>query len=155
LGTHLLGLTLQRYPSIHLDKVILAGSVLPTDYPWEAMLSRQSVNAVRNDVGRRDLVPRLAHLASRLHLLRGFGRSAQSASMTTPSSTPSLPHMLNVLGAQNHEDACTTSSTISVTPERGGPSSPSLALRMVPDIPHTAGCRSYGRLASPTMNHSS
>jgi hypothetical protein len=77
LGTHFVGTALRKYPGIRLGKVIFAGSVLPQDYPWQDVFAANpgAVECIRNDVGRRDLVPRLARVAHRIWLLRGFGMS--------------------------------------------------------------------------------
>lgn len=75
LGTHFVGTALRKYPHLRFGKIILAGSLLPTDYPWQELLrsNPRIVEAVRNDVGRRDYVPRLAQAGTSLGLLRAFG----------------------------------------------------------------------------------
>jgi pimeloyl-ACP methyl ester carboxylesterase len=75
MGTKLVGMAIEEYPQVRLENVVLAGCVLATNYPWRAV-QRVNPNAfvrVRNDVGRRDLVPWLAHKGHQLRLLRGFG----------------------------------------------------------------------------------
>jgi hypothetical protein len=53
-GTYILGYTLLRYDFIRFDKVILCGSILPVDFPWDKLIERGQVQAVRNEFGVRD-----------------------------------------------------------------------------------------------------
>jgi alpha-beta hydrolase superfamily lysophospholipase len=55
-GTYLLAKALERYPSMKIDKVVLAGSVIRTDYDWRNRFERQQVKAVRNYVAQDDWV---------------------------------------------------------------------------------------------------
>ena len=59
-GTLQIGHLLQKYDHVIFDKVILAGSILPTDYPWAKMLTKQRVAWVVNDYGGKDFWPKLA-----------------------------------------------------------------------------------------------
>lgn len=54
-GTYILGHALLRYPYLRFDKVILCGSILPIDYPWEDLIRRGQVQAVHNECGVRDI----------------------------------------------------------------------------------------------------
>jgi len=53
-GTYILGYTLLRFDFIRFDKVILCGSILPPDFPWDQLIERGQVQAVRNEFGVRD-----------------------------------------------------------------------------------------------------
>ena len=77
MGTKVVGTVLRTYPQTKFSNLIFAGCVLPTDYPWERInLSNASrFRYIRNEVGGRDVVPRLAALGARLHLLPGYGVS--------------------------------------------------------------------------------
>jgi alpha-beta hydrolase superfamily lysophospholipase len=85
-GTYLLGQALQQVPAVRFERVYLAGSVLPGDYPWHAHLDRRRgrsrIAVIRSDRGNRDLP--VAVLAQGLRGLRmrdvgdgGFGGFAQ------------------------------------------------------------------------------
>jgi pimeloyl-ACP methyl ester carboxylesterase len=54
-GTYLLGNSLSRIPGMRFDRVFLAGSVLPTDYPWRERLANGQVRHIRNDRAARDI----------------------------------------------------------------------------------------------------
>jgi hypothetical protein len=43
-----------RYAFIRFDKVILCGSILPRDFPWNQLIDRGQIQAVRNEFGVRD-----------------------------------------------------------------------------------------------------
>jgi serine/threonine-protein kinase len=53
-GTYILGYTLLRFDFIRFNKVILCGSILPSDFPWDKLIERGQVQAVRNEYGVRD-----------------------------------------------------------------------------------------------------
>jgi hypothetical protein len=53
-GTYVLGYTLLRFDFIRFDKVILCGSILPLDFPWDKLIERGQVQAVRHEYGVRD-----------------------------------------------------------------------------------------------------
>ena len=75
MGTKLVGTVLRKYPQTRFANLILAGCVLPTDYPWQriAVSNQDRFGFVRNEVSGRDMVPALARLGARLRLLPGFG----------------------------------------------------------------------------------
>lgn len=54
-GTYILGNALLRYPYLRFDKVLLCGSILPRAFPWDLLLERGQVQAVRNEYGRHDV----------------------------------------------------------------------------------------------------
>jgi alpha-beta hydrolase superfamily lysophospholipase len=85
-GTYLLGQALNQVPAVRFQRVYLAGSVLPADYPWHDYLAGRGgpsrVGIVRSDRGNRDLP--VALLSQGLRGLRmrdigdgGFGGFAQ------------------------------------------------------------------------------
>jgi hypothetical protein len=53
-GTYILGYTLLRFDFIRFNKVILCGSILPRDFPWDKLIEAGRVQAVRNEYGVRD-----------------------------------------------------------------------------------------------------
>jgi pimeloyl-ACP methyl ester carboxylesterase len=67
-GTYALGRSLQEFQSIRIARVALAGSVLPTNFPWSQLAASHRVEAVRNDCGSRDYPVALLCSA-----LRGIG----------------------------------------------------------------------------------
>ena len=58
-GTYILGNALLKYDWLHFDKVILCGSILPQDFPWDELIERGQVQAVRNEYGTNDVPTRL------------------------------------------------------------------------------------------------
>ncbi|MCR5864038.1 serine/threonine-protein kinase [Aquincola sp. J276] len=54
-GTYILGNALLRYPYLRFDKVLLCGSILPMSFPWDRILERGQVQAVRNEFGTEDV----------------------------------------------------------------------------------------------------
>ena len=58
-GTYILGNALLRYPYLRFHKVLLCGSILPTTFPWDALLERGQVQAVRNEYGTEDVWTKL------------------------------------------------------------------------------------------------
>lgn len=74
LGTFLIGMILRLHPDVRLGRVILAGCVLPRRFDWEAYhLENKAFNAVRNEVGKKDWVVRIAGYAT--HLVWGLGNA--------------------------------------------------------------------------------
>lgn len=59
-GTYILGNALMRYPFLRFNKVLLCGSILPADFPWDVLIDRGQVQAVRNEHGARDIWATLA-----------------------------------------------------------------------------------------------
>jgi hypothetical protein len=53
-GTYILGYALLRFDFIRFNKVVLCGSILPVDFPWDKLIERGQVQAVRNEYGVRD-----------------------------------------------------------------------------------------------------
>jgi pimeloyl-ACP methyl ester carboxylesterase len=54
-GTYIVGWAMFKYEELKLNKVILCGSILPTNFPWDVLLERGQVRAVRNEFGVRDI----------------------------------------------------------------------------------------------------
>jgi pimeloyl-ACP methyl ester carboxylesterase len=53
-GTYLVAEAMLKYPHIKFNKVILAASILPTDFPWEDILLRGQFEALRHEYGGKD-----------------------------------------------------------------------------------------------------
>jgi hypothetical protein len=54
-GTYIVGWSMFKYEELKFNKIILCGSILPTDFPWDALLERGQVRAVRNEFGVSDI----------------------------------------------------------------------------------------------------
>jgi len=54
-GTYILGNALLSYDYLRFNKIILCGSILPTNFPWHELIDRGQVQAVRNEYGTRDI----------------------------------------------------------------------------------------------------
>lgn len=59
-GTWLLGALLSRYDDVVFDKLVLNGSILPSNFGWAKLLNEQRVLGVRNEIGSIDPWPRVA-----------------------------------------------------------------------------------------------
>lgn len=68
-GTYILGRSLLALRGMRFDKIILAGSVLPTNYPWRKIFKRGQYRELRNDQANADFP--VGFLCSGLH---GLGR---------------------------------------------------------------------------------
>jgi hypothetical protein len=53
-GSYILGNALLKYETLRFNKIILCGSILPKDFPWDVLLNRGQVQAVRNEYGVND-----------------------------------------------------------------------------------------------------
>jgi pimeloyl-ACP methyl ester carboxylesterase len=53
-GTYILGQALRKTPGMRFENVALAGSVLPTNFPWGELKRNNQVGRVRNDRANRD-----------------------------------------------------------------------------------------------------
>lgn len=71
-GTYILGNALLRYPYLRFNKVILCGSILPTDFPWATLLDTGQVQSVRNEYGASDFWTGLVE-----HFVAGTGASGR------------------------------------------------------------------------------
>lgn len=54
-GTYILGNALLKYSYLRFNKVILCGCILPREFPWDKLIDRGQVQAVRNEFGVRDV----------------------------------------------------------------------------------------------------
>jgi pimeloyl-ACP methyl ester carboxylesterase len=54
-GGYILGHCLLKYRYLRFNKVILCGSILPPDFPWDQLIDCGQVQAVRNEYGVRDV----------------------------------------------------------------------------------------------------
>lgn len=61
-GTYIVTRTLEIYPQIKIDELILCGSIVRTDFDWDKLVRRNQVGRIRNDYGRRDLWAGIANL---------------------------------------------------------------------------------------------
>ena len=78
-GTYLLASALTRYSSLKVNRVVFAGSVVPTRYDWSTVVSRGQVQAVRNYVAADDYVVALFPRLFELPPLQLFGNDIGSA----------------------------------------------------------------------------
>lgn len=53
-GTYILGNAMLKYDWLKFDKIILCGSILPVDFPWDKLIERGQVASVRNEYGVQD-----------------------------------------------------------------------------------------------------
>jgi serine/threonine-protein kinase len=72
-GTYILGYALLKYRNIRLDKVILCGSILPRNFPWQELIERGQVRELRNEYGVKDSWVRFAKW-----FVKGSGSSGQN-----------------------------------------------------------------------------
>ena len=54
-GTYLLGESLKQVAGMQFERVFLAGSVLPRDYPWRDRFDNGQLSSFRNDRSRKDI----------------------------------------------------------------------------------------------------
>jgi hypothetical protein len=54
-GTYIVGYAMLRYDFLRFDKILLCGSILPIDFPWDVLLERGQVRMVRNEIGAKDV----------------------------------------------------------------------------------------------------
>lgn len=54
-GTYILGHSLLALSGMHFKRIILAGSVLPQNYPWRQIFKRGQYEELRNDQANKDL----------------------------------------------------------------------------------------------------
>lgn len=59
-GTYLAGKLIRDFPAQYFDKVILVGSILPTNFPWQKLLAAGQVQWVLNEYGGLDIWPQVA-----------------------------------------------------------------------------------------------
>jgi hypothetical protein len=71
-GTYILGYALLKYKDIRVNRVILCGSILPRDFPWNELIQAGQVGEVINFVGKQDVWPVLSS-----YLVPGTGASGR------------------------------------------------------------------------------
>lgn len=54
-GSYILGYCLLKNPDVKFDKIILCGSILPSDFDWATILLREQANAILNEYGVEDI----------------------------------------------------------------------------------------------------
>jgi pimeloyl-ACP methyl ester carboxylesterase len=59
-GTYVVGKILQRHFDLHVHRLILCGSVLPQNFPWNQLQGRFDDDKVVNECGKADIWPVLA-----------------------------------------------------------------------------------------------
>jgi hypothetical protein len=59
-GTWIICNAMLKYEDIRFDKIILCGSILPSDFNWAKLFARDQVALVRNECGLKDPWPRWA-----------------------------------------------------------------------------------------------
>ncbi len=64
-GTYIIATALDKYPSIKIDKLILCGSVLPIEFDWQKLISRDQISCIRNEYSRDDIWVRFPWIVSR------------------------------------------------------------------------------------------
>jgi hypothetical protein len=69
-GTYIIGQILKRGFDLHIHRLILCGSILPQDFPWQDYEGRFDRDKVINECGKSDIWPVLAQSLS-----RGYGAS--------------------------------------------------------------------------------
>ncbi len=72
LGSWIVGNAMLKYEDVRFDKLVLAGSILPSDFDWATLFSRDQVSSVRNECGQKDPWP---GWAGRLAARAGTGGS--------------------------------------------------------------------------------
>jgi hypothetical protein len=72
-GSYILGYSLLKYENIKVHKIILCGSILPKAFPWDLLIKRGQVNAVRNEYGADDIWARFVQW-----FVAGTGPSGES-----------------------------------------------------------------------------
>jgi len=62
-GTFIVAYAMLKYPEIKLDKLILCGCILPTDFDWHTLFVRDQLGRVRNECGGQDVWVKMARYA--------------------------------------------------------------------------------------------
>jgi hypothetical protein len=57
LGSWIIGNAMLKFDDVRFDKLVLAGSILPSDFDWGTLFARDQVALVRNECGQRDPWP--------------------------------------------------------------------------------------------------
>lgn len=59
-GSYIVTKAMERYPEVCFNRIILCGSIVRRDYPWDSRFRQGQVVRVLNDYGRRDIWVRVA-----------------------------------------------------------------------------------------------
>jgi hypothetical protein len=59
-GTLAIGRALQIFPDIRLRRIVLFGSILPCDFPWDQIHANGQIEAVLNEMSASDVWPKVA-----------------------------------------------------------------------------------------------
>jgi hypothetical protein len=54
-GTYIVGYAMLKYEQIEFDQIILCGSILPVDFPWDGFIGAGRVRRVLNEFGGQDV----------------------------------------------------------------------------------------------------
>lgn len=63
-GTYIVSRILSHYTDIKIDRIILCGSIVRSDFRWDQHTRHMADNSIVNDVGTRDFYPVLATFAT-------------------------------------------------------------------------------------------
>ena len=77
-GTFMVGNALLKFKDIKVDKVVLCGSILPVDFPWDELIENGQVGTVLNCVGTEDIWPKVSSF-----VVPGTGKSGSEGFRTT------------------------------------------------------------------------
>ena len=58
-GSYLVARSMEKFPEIQFDQIVLCGSIVAEDYPWTRMIPQQC-SRVLNDFGRKDFWAKIA-----------------------------------------------------------------------------------------------
>jgi ferredoxin len=77
-GTAIVGLSMVKYEDIRFDKMIICGSILPEDFPWDLLFQRDQVAEVRHEYGAKDIWAAIGRFAPNMGTsgAKGFGHYA-------------------------------------------------------------------------------
>jgi alpha-beta hydrolase superfamily lysophospholipase len=136
-GTFMLGEALKHVPAMTFENVSLAGSVLPTSFPWDDLIMSGQVKRVRNDAGAGDWA--VAILSNGVHSLLqpdvgtggfdGFGgtnvtfvawHQGSHGAAFSDENMPSLARF--ALGLPDRPPTCTPKSPLPSCPPPNGKS---------------------------------
>lgn len=59
-GSYIVTKAMERYPEVRFHRVVLCGSIVRRDYPWDRRFQQRQVERALNDFGRRDIWVRVA-----------------------------------------------------------------------------------------------
>jgi len=89
-GTYIVATALRRYREMEFDNVILCGSIVANDYPWQELLKKK-VSRVRNELASEDRVVRLFRSKLLRRLIPGTGTSGIDGFKSTSAEVTNEP----------------------------------------------------------------